>query len=117
MLSKTSLFAFGNLLPILNDGYTDTGYWAVKAIPTEAPAQRDAYWVMSETDTEFSVKDMQLAGDPIVVPRFLMFLVGKSEVNGQGTDGLQILEAKVWWDTDVLGRELAASKERLSRHH
>lgn len=72
---------------------------------------------MSETDTAFSVKDPLLTGDPIVVPRFLMFLVGKSEVDGQGTDGLQILEAKVWWDTDMLGRELAARKERLYQDH
>lgn len=72
---------------------------------------------MVETETSFSVKDPLLAGDPIVVPRFLMFLVGKSEVEGQGTDGLQILEAKVWWDTNVLGRELAARKAKLSQDH
>jgi hypothetical protein len=89
----------------------------VKATPTEVAPERDAHWVISETETAFSVKDLLLAGDPIVVPRLLMFLVGKSEVDGQGTDGLQILEAKVWWDSAVLGRELAARKERLGQEY
>ena len=83
----------------------------IKATPTEAAPERDACWVMSETDTAFSIKDPLLAGDPIVVPRLLMFLAGKSEVYGRGTNGLQILEAKVWWDSAVLERELAARKE------
>ncbi|KAH8649563.1 hypothetical protein BGZ61DRAFT_487946 [Ilyonectria robusta] len=89
----------------------------IKATTTEAAPERDAYWVMLETDTAFSIKDPLLAGGPIVIPRFLMFLIGKSEVEGQGTDGLQILEAKVWWDTDMLGRELAARKKKLDQDH
>jgi hypothetical protein len=40
-----------------------------------------------------------------------MFLVGKSEVEGQGTDGLQILGAKAWWDSGELARQLKARKE------
>jgi hypothetical protein len=39
-----------------------------------------------------------------------MFLVGNSEIDGQGTDGLQILEVKTWWDKDVLSKGLSAIK-------
>jgi hypothetical protein len=55
----------------------------------------------------------QLKGEGISVPRMLSFLVGESEEDGQGTDGLQILEAKTWWDSTVLGREIARRKGEL----
>jgi hypothetical protein len=51
-----------------------------------------------------------LKGDGIEVPRMLSFLVGEAEVQGQGTDGLQILEAKAWWDSGVLGKEITKRK-------
>jgi hypothetical protein len=51
-----------------------------------------------------------LAGDGVAIPRMLSFLVGEAEEDGQGTDGLQILEAKAWWDTGVLGKEIARRK-------
>ncbi|KAH8703932.1 hypothetical protein BGW36DRAFT_370245 [Talaromyces proteolyticus] len=89
----------------------------VEAIPTESDPEKAAYWAIIETETSFSMKDQLLAGDPIIVPRLLMFLIGKSEVDGQGTDGLQILEAKVWWDTEVLGRELTTRKGKSSQEH
>ncbi len=78
----------------------------------EVAPGRDAQWILFDCETSFSVKDPLLAGDPITIPRMLMFLVGRSEIEGQGTDGLQILEAKAWWDTGVLNRELAAREER-----
>jgi hypothetical protein len=78
----------------------------IKATTQEISPEREAEWVILEATTAFSMKDPMLAGEPIVILRLLSFLVGKSEFSGQGTDGLQILEAKVWWDTGALAREL-----------
>lgn len=71
-------------------------------------AERAAQWVILEAQTAFTTKGQLSSYGPIVVPRLLMFLVGKSEVEGQGTDGLQILQAKVWWDSGELERQLKA---------
>lgn len=80
----------------------------------EAASDRDANWIMIDTETAFNMSGKLAGSDPIVVPRFLMFLVGKSEVEGQGTDGLQILEAKVWWDTAVVQQEFIRRQLKLS---
>ncbi|KAL6901049.1 hypothetical protein GGI43DRAFT_383394 [Trichoderma evansii] len=72
-------------------------------------AERAAQWVILEAHTAFTTKGQLSSYGPIVVPRSLMFLIGKSEVEGQGTDGWQILQAKVWWDSGELERQL---KER-----
>ena len=58
-----------------------------------------------ETETHFWLK-APLDGEAIHVPRLLMFLVGPEEIQGEGTDGLQIWEAKAYWDTAVLEREV-----------
>ena len=40
----------------------------------------------------------RLRRDGIPAKRMMEFVVGKSEVEGQGTDGMQIWRGKVWWD-------------------
>lgn len=82
------------------------------ATEPDIAAERAAQWVIMETQAAFITKDQPSSYGPIVVPRLLMFLVGKSEVEGQGTDGLQILQAKVWWDSGELGRQLKAMHEQ-----
>jgi hypothetical protein len=57
-----------------------------------------------EVETSFWLKE-PLTGPAIVIPRLLMFLVGPAE-KGQGTDGLQIWEAKAYWDSATLAREM-----------
>ncbi len=83
------------------------------SVPAEewSPAS-ETQLVVLEAVTAFSMKSPAVAGKPIEVPRLLHFLVGKSEVEGQGTDGLQILQAKAWWDRGVLDRELARRKSQ-----
>lgn len=92
-------------------------YKTIRVLPAtedEWPAPSNANWVFLEAVTSFSMKGPGLSWDPIEVPRFLAFLVGKSEVEGQGTDGLQILQGNAWWDTNVLTRELAVRKGRAN---
>ncbi|CZR53008.1 uncharacterized protein PAC_02886 [Phialocephala subalpina] len=45
----------------------------------------------------------RLKGDKheVTAPRFFVFIVGDAE-GGKGTDGLQIYEASVFWDTGIL---------------
>lgn len=89
------------LARVLNTNTTDEG------ISLDSASQ----WVVLETQTSFTMRNQSLTEEPIVIPRLLKFLVGKSEIIGQGTDGLQILEAKAWWDKSELGRQLRARKE------
>lgn len=42
------------------------------------------------------LKDPTLAGYPITVRRYLAFLVLRSSIDGQGTDGRSIQEGRVW---------------------
>ncbi|KAF2100679.1 hypothetical protein NA57DRAFT_54755 [Rhizodiscina lignyota] len=67
-----------------------------------------------DTETTFWLKGV-LAGEPIIVPRMLSFLVQEKHF-GVGTDGLQIVEAKAWWDTNVLKEEVARRKQQLANH-
>jgi hypothetical protein len=66
--------------------------------------------VMMDCITSFWVKGIK--GGAIRVPRLLSFVVGEAE-EGMGMDGLWILEAKVWWDSGVLGREIERRKAKL----
>ncbi|KAK4443371.1 hypothetical protein QBC34DRAFT_386340 [Podospora aff. communis PSN243] len=76
----------------------------VPATAEEWDPAAGAQWVFIDTTTLFQFKSENgEAREVIKVPRFLMFLVGKSEVEGQGVQGLQILEARIWWDTGLLG--------------
>jgi hypothetical protein len=63
------------------------------------------YFVTLETITNFTLKNVD---DPrLAVPRLLEFWIRQSEVQGQGTDGLQIFRLKVWWDKSSLFQKLA----------
>ena len=65
-----------------------------------------------ETDTSFWLKN-PLDGEAIRAPRLLMFLVGPANTQVEGTDGLQIWEAKACWDTAVLEKEFRRRKASL----
>jgi hypothetical protein len=67
-----------------------------------------------ETETSFRLKE-PLDGEAIRVPRLLMFLVGPATTQDDGTDGLQIWEAKAYWDTAVLGRAIRQRQASASR--
>ena len=54
---------------------------------------------------------MKGAEEPILVPRMASFVVGEKKF-GVGTDGLQILEARAWWDASVLKEEFAKRKSK-----
>lgn len=58
-----------------------------------------------EAETSFWLKN-PLDGEAIRAPRLLMFLVGPAKAQAEGTDGLQIWEAKAYWDTAVLEKEI-----------
>lgn len=77
----------------------------------------NAQWVFIDSTTffQFAKKPSGPDQDEIQMPRFLCFLVGKSEVEGQGTDGLQILQAKVWRDTRTLVPKQAWAVQRVLR--
>ena len=49
--------------------------------------------------------------DEIVAPRFFVFTVGEAE-GGAGTDGLQIHEVRLFWDTGIIGRYVTERKKR-----
>jgi hypothetical protein len=48
-----------------------------------------------------------LKGDSeeVVAPRFFVWTVGEA-VDGAGTEGLQFVEARLFWDTGILGRHV-----------
>jgi hypothetical protein len=75
----------------------------------ESKTEKSGDLVLSDCVTTFWMKP-PLNGDGITVPRMLSFLIGEAEVKGQGTDGLQILEAKAWWDSNVLVKEVLRRK-------
>ena len=58
----------------------------------------------------------KLGGEGIPVRRMMEFVVGESEVAGQGTKGLQIWQGKVWWDTAVLQGEMERRKVNAGSH-
>lgn len=47
----------------------------------------------------------KLSGPGIPVRRAMSWVLGPAQVKGQGTDGLQWYEGRVWWDTQVLTNE------------
>lgn len=71
---------------------------------------RKAWLVMLDVDTRFWLKD-ELAGPVIVVPRMLHYLIGRREW-GYGTDDLQILQAKSWWDPTRLKDDIRARQDK-----
>ena len=75
----------------------------------EAAPQKAAIWVTLKTQTKWTTKvETSTVGPTVIIPRVLMFLVGKSDVDGQGIEGMQILEAKIWWASGVLQKAVMA---------
>ncbi|KAL6807057.1 hypothetical protein GGI42DRAFT_351685 [Trichoderma sp. SZMC 28013] len=86
----------------------------VPATNSECPTAKEGEWVMMQVTTSFWPNDPALAaGPPIRVRRYLAFLAVKSDDENQGTDGYQIGEGRVWWDTDVVKAELARRRQQI----
>jgi hypothetical protein len=86
--------------------------WVLRDVSVGAE-EKKGNLVMMDCVTTFWVKG-ELSGEGIEVPRLLSFVVGKAE-GEMGTDGLQILEAKTWWDSGVLIKELGRRKGERGR--
>jgi hypothetical protein len=58
----------------------------------------------------------RLRGDEeeIVAPRFFVITVGKAAGMYEGTDGMQIYDVRLFWDTGILGRYVTERKKRES---
>lgn len=76
------------------------------------PSGQESHAVMVETTTTFWLRDPYMVNEPIVVPRFLSFVVVKADISGQGTNGWQILEAKAWGDSHLLRKALTSRKRQ-----
>jgi len=66
--------------------------------------------VLLETTTIFYLKGDGPDHHAVRVPRFVCLLIGEAEAS-EGTDGLQIFEAKSWWDSWILIQEMDKRKE------
>jgi len=67
--------------------------------------------LIHQQDMVFFLREGNLKEVGIPVRRTIEFVCGPSEVEGQGTDGLQFYIGKTFWDTGVLSRELARRAE------
>jgi hypothetical protein len=56
----------------------------------------------------------RLKGDKeeIVAPRFFVITIGKAAGIYEGTDGMQIYDVRLFWDTGILGRYVTERKRR-----
>lgn len=56
----------------------------------------------------------RLRGDTeeIVAPRFFVITVGKAAGIYEGTDGMQIYDVRLFWDTAILARFVTERKKR-----
>lgn len=56
-----------------------------------------------------------LRGDneEVVAPRFFVWTLGEA-VDGAGTEGLQFLETRCFWDTGILGRHVTERNRRAA---
>ena len=52
--------------------------------------------------------------DEVVAPRFFVWTVGEA-VDGAGTEGLQFVEARLFWDTGILGRHVTEKNRRARK--
>lgn len=76
------------------------------AINANACASSGCNWIFTEHDIVYSLSP-PLNGPTIPVRRSLTFLAGPAQVKGQGTNGLQWYELKIWSDQSVLDKEIA----------
>jgi hypothetical protein len=63
--------------------------------------------LIHQQDMVFFPREGKIKEVGIPVRRTIEFVSGPSEVEGQGTDGLQYYVGKTFWDTNVLTKELA----------
>ncbi|RAO74339.1 uncharacterized protein BHQ10_010351 [Talaromyces amestolkiae] len=63
--------------------------------------------LIHQQDLVFYQREGKLKAVGIPVRRTIEFVSGPSEIDGQGTDGLQYFVGKTFWDTNVLAAELA----------
>lgn len=68
--------------------------------------------LLTEHDMIFYLKG-DLSGPGISVRRAMSWVLGPAQVDGQGTDGLQWYEGRVWWDSNVLTKEIAKRQAKL----
>lgn len=56
----------------------------------------------------------RLRGDDeeIVAPRFFVITIGNAAGMYEGTDGMQIYDVRLFWDTGILGRYVTERKRR-----
>jgi hypothetical protein len=80
----------------------------VRVVPS--PDGRDV--VYGEFLTHFRLRG-DSGGEDIVAPRFFVWTVGEA-VDGKGTEGLQIAETRLFWDTGILGRYVTQRNRRAS---
>lgn len=76
------------------------------------PGRKQGWRILTEHVMTAYLKG-ELAGEGIPVRRAMSWVVGPSEEEGTGTDGLQWFEGKVWWDTAVVGREVDRRRKEL----
>lgn len=76
----------------------------VRVVPS--PDGRDV--VYGEFLTHFWLKG---DNDEVVAPRFFVWTVGEA-VDSAGTEGLQFLETRLFWDTGILGRHVTEKNRR-----
>ncbi|KAH8894498.1 hypothetical protein GQ53DRAFT_820881 [Thozetella sp. PMI_491] len=72
---------------------------------------KDCTWIFTEHDLIFYLA-APLEGPGIPVRRSMDFLLGPAQVPGQGTDGKQWYEVKVWWDVSILSNEIARRQSK-----
>ena len=80
----------------------------IRVVP--CPDGRDT--VYAEFLTHFWLKGDGPNGEEIVAPRFFVWTVGDAE-EGEGTEGLQFLEVRLFWDTGILGRHVTERNRRM----
>jgi hypothetical protein len=63
--------------------------------------------LIHQQDMVFFPREGKEEDKGISVRRTIEFVSGRSEIEGQGTDGLQYFVRKTFWDTNILMKELA----------
>lgn len=79
---------------------------------TNQASKRKCTRLLTEHDMVFYLKG-NLSGPGISVRRTMSWVLGPAQVEGQGTDGLQWYEGRVWWDTNVLTKEIAKRQAKI----
>lgn len=51
-----------------------------------------------------------LPGEGIAIKRMMEWVIADSEVEGQGWNGKQVWQGKVWWDRSILAQEIAGRR-------